>query len=74
MWLLIGASATVIIVGMWKGNAQTRSLGLLLCVGAAATIVATSWEADVAVASALRWSLAGFVVLGSVPIWKRRDQ
>ncbi len=37
-------------------------LGLLLCLGCGVLLLATRWESEVAVASAVRWSMSGLVL------------
>ncbi|MGI9457581.1 MAG: hypothetical protein ACR2NU_13535, partial [Aeoliella sp.] len=71
-WALLGIVGMMLAAGMWDGRAVLRMLGLLLLAGLVCPLVASLWEPDVAVASALRWCLAAVVLAGSVTVWNRR--
>lgn len=44
-------------------------LGFLLCLGCGLLLWATRWEPELAVASAVRWLMSGFVLAGSLALW-----
>jgi len=44
-------------------------LGLVVCLGCGALLLATRWDSEVAVASAVRWSMSGLVLAGSLALW-----
>ena len=46
-------------------------MGLLVAAAAVCPLLAARWEAEVAVASALRWLSAGFFAVVSIAIWLR---
>jgi hypothetical protein len=71
-WLLVTAVAGMLVLGLWQRTAvENRLGGLLLTLWAICPLVAARWEADVAVASALRWAVAAFFLVASIPIWLR---
>ncbi|RIK78627.1 MAG: hypothetical protein DCC68_15080, partial [Planctomycetota bacterium] len=70
-WALLGAAMLAIAAGLWEGRVRWRGFGLLLLGAAACALAATAWAGSVSAASALRWFLAGFVAVASVPLWMR---
>jgi hypothetical protein len=71
-WLLLVAVAAMVTVGMWRDFVTERVVALVITAGLGCGLVATAWEAQTATASALRWTMAGYVLLASVPIWARQ--
>jgi len=71
-WAMVLAAAAMLLVGLWEKANQPRLLALVLIAACCAPLLASEWHVDVAVASALRWSLAGFLLIGSAPLWFRR--
>jgi len=53
LWCLLSLS---LAVGNWSQPSRWKSCGLISCLLAIAIPIATHWETDIAVASALRWS------------------
>lgn len=72
-WLLLAAVAVVLVVGCWESLPRWRGLGLLFVAATICALVASRWAADVSVASALRWSIAGFAIAASLPLWLRNS-
>jgi hypothetical protein len=71
-WLLMAAVLAVLGTGLWRREAvELRLGGVILTLAAACPLLAARWEADVAVASALRWIVAGFFLVVSVILWLR---
>ncbi len=70
-WLLVVAVGVTLLVGLWQRQARPRLGGMLIVAAAACPLLAVLWEPDVAVASTLRWLVAGFFLLASIPIWLR---
>ncbi len=70
-WLLTVATGLTLLVSLWQRRAHWRLGGMLIVAAAACPLLAAVWEPDVAVASALRWLMAGFFLLASIPIWLR---
>jgi len=70
-WVLLALLLALLAAGAWTELNSWHLLGLFLTMATACPLLAGRWETDVAAASALRWYLTGFVVLGSVPIWFR---
>ncbi|MGC4003063.1 MAG: hypothetical protein QM811_07980 [Pirellulales bacterium] len=65
-WGVVGLVAGTLIVGLRQRGVAARAIGLLFCAFAAALLMAANWEADNAVASAVRWSTASLGLLGFV--------
>ena len=53
LWCLLSLS---LAVGNWSQPSRWKSCGLISCLLAIAIPIATQWESEIAVASALRWS------------------
>ncbi len=71
-WLLLAAILATLLVGQWERFSSLGLGGAVVALGAVCPLLAARWEADVAVASALRWYAAGFLLLLSAAIWLRR--
>jgi len=70
-WALLGAIVGMVVIGCWRDHLKPRIVALFVVGGLACPLIAAHWETDVAAASALRWTLGGFAILASVPIWGR---
>jgi hypothetical protein len=68
-WFLLGAVAATLAFGFWLRGGRWRVLGLVVVAMATCPLLATRWEADVAVASALRWTTACFFAAASMALW-----
>ncbi len=53
LWCILCLS---LAVGNWSQASRLRSCGLIVCILSIAIPLATHWESDIAVASALRWT------------------
>jgi hypothetical protein len=72
-WALAAGVTAALAAGMWRGrNRRGRMFGMIVVLAAICPLLASTWEAEVAVASALRWITAGFFVVASIPLWLRR--
>jgi hypothetical protein len=71
-WALLGCVLALLVASAWQDRSQRWLLAALVAAAMVCPLVASRWESEVAVASALRWSLAALLVAGSVPIWCRR--
>src|SRR6185369_1132309 len=65
-WTLLGVLAAVLTAGQWERFAPKRILALIVLVAAACLLLAAREEPQGAVASALRWYLAAWWLLGSL--------
>ncbi len=70
-WTLLACVLVLLAAMAREENAAIWLLCLLLALAACCPLLASRWESDVAVASALRWLSAGWMLLGSAPIWAR---
>jgi hypothetical protein len=70
-WLMLAAVTAMVTIGMWRDFVTVRVVALVVVAGLASGIVATWWETERATASALRWTMAGYALLVSAPIWAR---
>ena len=70
-WVLLCAVVGLAAMSMRYQYRLWKVLVLLLALSAAVPLLAGRWEAEVAVASALRWLAAGYLLLGSIVIWSR---
>jgi hypothetical protein len=68
-WLLLAVVAITLAAGLWERRNDWRLIGLLIAAMAIGPLVAARWEAQVAVASALRWLSAAFFAVVSAAIW-----
>jgi hypothetical protein len=73
-WLFLGSVALMLVLGLWQQSERWRVLGLVVVAMAMCALVAARWEADVAVASALRWTTACFFVIASIAMWVTRGK
>ncbi len=71
-WLLLAALLTTLLVGQWERFSAPGLAGAVIALASACPLLAARWEADVAVASALRWYGSGFLLVISAAIWCRR--
>jgi hypothetical protein len=71
-WMMLAAVALPLASGLRQGDQRWRLAGLLVVSMAVCLLLAARWEADVAVASALRWLTAGAFAMLSTPIWWRK--
>ncbi len=70
-WLLLGATLMVVGATAVARRSANWLLALLPAAFVTCLLVACRFEGDVAVASALRWTSAGWLLLASAPIWGR---
>ncbi len=70
-WLLLGAMLIVVGTLAMLRRSTNWLLALLPVAFVACLLVACRFKSDVAVASALRWTSAGWLLLASAPIWGR---
>lgn len=70
-WALLVAVLAVLIGEAWRRGAALSIADLLLAGAMVCPLLATWWSDEVSVASALRWLVAGFVAIASVPVWVR---
>lgn len=70
-WALLLLVVAVLLAGQWERFRRLDLLGSLLAVCTAAPLWAGRWDADVAVASALRWADAVVLLAASALIWER---
>jgi hypothetical protein len=70
-WALLGGLFVLVVATAWQERSTTWLLSAVVVAALACPLVASRWESQVAVASALRWSSALFLVVGSLPIWFR---
>jgi hypothetical protein len=71
-WILLGLLVIALLANVWE---RRRAIYCLGAVGALATmcpLIAGWWEAQIATASAWRFSAAVFLLLVSLPIWFRQ--
>jgi hypothetical protein len=68
-WLLLAATVAVLVAGLWEGHVAARVVGILLALGTACLLIAAQFEGSVSVASALRWCMAAFFLVASLPLW-----
>ncbi len=71
-WLLLAAVLAALLVSQWERFSALGVGGAAVALASLCPLLAARWEADVAVASALRWYAAGFLLLLSAAIWFRR--
>jgi hypothetical protein len=76
-WLLLAGLGLTLTVWLWEARTALRQtavvLGLLLFAVSAPLLAAGRFADETAVASALRWGLAGCFLAFSVPLWLRKD-
>jgi hypothetical protein len=70
-WMLLAVLAAVFLAALWERWREAELAAIILLVAVAAGLTASRFAADLAVASALRWSLALGFVACSVVIWQR---
>ena len=70
-WLLVLVVIVTLAAVLERGSIERLTL-LVTAVAAAVYLSAMRWEADVCVASALRWNLAAFFLIGNAALWIRR--
>ncbi len=70
-WTLWAGVLVLVAVTARERSSATWASCLLVVVAAGCPLLASRWEGDVAVASALRWISTGFLVLGSAAVWWR---
>ncbi len=70
-WILLATVAAWLLAGLWERFSAWRIWAFVAVVGLAAPLAASFWEADVAVASALRWSSAAVLLFLTLGIWNR---
>ncbi len=71
-WWLWGVLAIGAVAASWERWSPAEAVGSLLLAASAGCLVAGRFADDLAVASALRWSLAFCFVACSVVVWARR--
>ena len=70
-WLLGGLLIVVFLAGQWERYNPWRIFGVLVVLAMACPLLAAFWTPEVAAASALRWIVAAFLLLGSTVLWFR---
>jgi hypothetical protein len=74
-WLIQGILGAVLLLSLWQpapARRQTEAvLGLALLLLALPALLAGGFAGEQASASALRWSMAVALVVGSIPLWCR---
>jgi hypothetical protein len=70
-WLLLGATLAVMAARLWERFEKRLALAGATGLFIACWLLAGRWNAELATASALRWLLAGGLVLGSCFVWCR---
>ena len=70
-WGVLVVSLMFLLAGQWERFRRVDLLGALIALSMAALLAAGRWEADVAAASALRWSSALMLLIVSALIWTR---
>ena len=71
-WLLWALLAATAIASLWQRWRNEETIAALLIVVAAAALIAGQFQSDLAVASALRWSLAITGLVVSVAVWQQQ--
>ena len=71
--MLLVTTALLVVAGCWDRGASLRLLTLYLLGAAACLFAAAIFTDQTATASALRWGLSGFAVIGAIPILARRQ-
>jgi hypothetical protein len=71
-WILLAAVGVMLVADLRGRPAAASALGLLAAAASACLVAAAWWEAEVSVASALRWLLAAVFATGSGLLWMRR--
>ena len=70
-WLLLGAVGITLAASLYRNrDSYWRLVGLVFVAMAVCPLLASRWEPQVAVASALRWISAGFFAAGSILVWR----
>ena len=69
--MLLGILAAVAVVTLWERWRKAELTGSLLLAVTAAGLIAGQFAGDLAVASALRWTLAVAFVVCSLAVWQR---
>ncbi len=70
-WWLLGGLAAALVLSFWDRFRTWAALSLLVLLAASMLLLSARFEPEVAVASALRWSSALLLMVGSLPIWFR---
>lgn len=70
-WALLALVLVVLLAGQWERFRRDDLLGALVAASMTVPLLAGRWEGDVAVASALRWWGAAFLLAASGAIWGR---
>ena len=71
-WLLLGVLAAMLIAALWQRWRNAELVSSLLLAATVPCLVAGRFAGDLAVASALRWGLAGCFLVVSAAIWGRK--
>ena len=70
-WILLGILAVMLVATLWERWRTAELVAMLLVAATLPCLIAGRFAADLAVASAARWTLAiGFVVC-SIAVWRR---
>jgi hypothetical protein len=70
-WILLGVLAAMLLVALWQRWRSAELVSSLLLAATVPCLVAGRFSGDVAVASAMRWGLAGAFLVVSATIWGR---
>ena len=72
-WVLLGAVLAAVAAMAFEQRSAAWVLVLIVASATVCPLVAFQFENDTAVASALRWASAAFLLCGSLPIWMRNQ-
>jgi hypothetical protein len=70
-WVLLPILLGIFALWTWQRTKANSLLLLIVTAACACPMWAAGWAGMTAGASALRWSLAGFLLLVSIPVWLR---
>ncbi|MBI3839609.1 MAG: hypothetical protein HY288_16940, partial [Planctomycetia bacterium] len=70
-WLLLASLLVLLAAIVRERVSQAWLLCAFVTAAVSCPLLASRWESEVAVASALRWFSAGLLLFGSMPIWGR---
>lgn len=70
-WAMLGLLTALLVLWSWEGAGSAAVLLLVVLVGTGCLLWSARWAAESAGASALRWSLASFLLVACIPLWLR---
>jgi hypothetical protein len=71
-WIVLGLLLVAMFLSFWERRRSEYLLGAVAVLAATIPLVAGRFESQIATATAWRWLLATFLLLGSIAIWSRR--